>query len=144
MNVDEAALLSRSDEIILDEFGSVCAFDLIQPIGGQRGCVLVRIDFEHAVDESHYVFAENDNEFFDTRPGGLEYSRKIQEVGLRWLNARRWQGHFQYTTAMLQTKVLKVGTLTVVLARVRRATLPVCRTASVAPKAGIDFVIAHV
>lgn len=139
MDVDEAALLSRSDEIILDESGFVCGFDLIQAIGGQRGCILVRIDLEHAVDESHYVFAENDNEFFDTRPCGLEYTRQMQEVGSRWLNARRWRTHVPYTTAELHTKVLKVSTLTVVLARLRRATLPVCSTASVAPKPGIDF-----
>ena len=79
--------------------------------------ILVRIDLEHAVDESHYVFAENENEFFDTRPCGLECTHQMQEVGSRWLNVRRWRTHVPYTTAELHTKVPKVSTLTVVLAR---------------------------
>ena len=57
------------------------------------------------------------------RLGGLEYSRRGQEVVLRLLRPRQ-SASVDVPTATLFTKVLKVGMLTVAIAHMRRSPLP--------------------
>lgn len=69
----------------------------------------------------------NKHAFFDKRPGGLEYSRRGQEVVLRLLRPKhpRKSKSVDVATASLFTKTLKVGMLTVAIAHLRRSPLPI-------------------
>lgn len=72
---------------------------------------------------SNVVF--KNHAFFAKRPGGLEYSRRGQEVVLRLLRPKHPRKSVDVATASLFTKMLKVGMLTVAIAHLRRSPLPI-------------------
>ena len=70
-----------------------------------------------------HMLAATKTEICKQRTGGLEYSRRGQEVVLRLLRPRQ-SASVDVPTATLFTKVLKVGMLTVAIAHMRRSPLP--------------------
>lgn len=114
------------DELHLDDTQRIRAFTLAERMSvGAPAChLVVRVDLQQPVDQAEYSAMDRSHLFGDARPGGLEYSRRVQEAGPQWLHARRWRSSVGVATATLFTKVFRVGMLTVAIAHVRRSRLP--------------------
>jgi hypothetical protein len=114
------------DELHLDDNQRIRAFTLSERISvGDPQCdLVVDVLLDQPVDRRQHSAMDRSHLFGNTRPGGLEYSRRVQEAGPPWLRARRWRTSVGVVTASLFTKTLNVGMLTVVIAHVRRSRLP--------------------